>query len=99
MQVANGEAMHNIMKATQADAKQSRILAIQSQKLAEKMKEDSIAMKTVRMSPKPDMNFRKTNIGRSLCLPSFSFRAHLSRYGLHQINFKTRYLLTCFRPY
>lgn len=77
MQVANGEAMHNIMKATQADAKQSRILAIQSQKLAERMKEDSIAMKTVGMNP--DIHFRKTNAGRSPCLPSFSFLVHLSQ--------------------
>lgn len=39
--------MHNIMKATETEAKQSRRLAVQSQKLAEEMKEDSIAMKTV----------------------------------------------------
>lgn len=86
MQVANGEAMHNIMKATQADAKQSRILAIQSQKLAEKMKEDSIAMKTVCMNPEADIHCRVTNFGRLPCLPLFSFQAHLSRYGIHHTN-------------
>ena len=80
MQVANGEAMHNIMKATQAEAKQSRTLAIQSQKLAERMKEDSIAMKTVRTNFKSDICSPNINADRSLCLPSSSFRAHLSQY-------------------
>lgn len=35
------------MTATQAEAAQSRRMAVQSQQLAEEMKEDSIAMKTV----------------------------------------------------
>lgn len=45
--VANGKAMHEIMKATQEEAKMSRSLALRSQELGEEMKRDSVAMKTV----------------------------------------------------
>jgi hypothetical protein len=39
--------MAQILRATQTEAVQTRHMAIQSQKLAKEMKEDSIAMKTV----------------------------------------------------
>jgi hypothetical protein len=47
MMVANGEKMHSILVATQEDAKISRLIALRSKNLAEEMKEDSVAMKTV----------------------------------------------------
>jgi hypothetical protein len=45
--VANGKAMHEIMKATQEEARMTRNLALRSQELGEEMKRDSVAMKTV----------------------------------------------------
>lgn len=47
MMVLNGEKMHSILLATQEDAKISRLIALRSKNLAEEMKEDSVAMKTV----------------------------------------------------
>lgn len=49
--VANGVAMQEIMKATQDEAKVSRRMADQSQRLAEEMKKDSVAMKAVCLLP------------------------------------------------
>lgn len=45
--VANGEKMHAILIVTQEDAQTSRDIAEQSRVLAEEMKQDSVAMKTV----------------------------------------------------
>lgn len=45
--VANGEKMHAILLATQEEARNSKEVAEQSIKLAEDMKQDSVAMKTV----------------------------------------------------
>ena len=45
--VSNGEKMHAILVATQDDAKISLAIAEQSKSLAEEMKRDSVAMKTV----------------------------------------------------
>jgi len=47
MLVQNGKAMHLILQTTQAETELSRRLAHQSQVLAEEMKKDSVAMKTV----------------------------------------------------
>lgn len=46
--VSNGERMHSILMATQEDAVISRDIAQRSKELAEEMKRDSVAMKTVR---------------------------------------------------
>jgi hypothetical protein len=43
--------MQAILLATQAEAESSRQIAIQSQNLSEEMMKDSVAMKTVRVSP------------------------------------------------
>lgn len=45
--IDNGRSMQGIMVATQAEATSSRILANAQQRLAEEMKEDSVAMKTI----------------------------------------------------
>jgi hypothetical protein len=45
--VANGKAMHEIMKASQEEARMTWSLALRSQELGEEMKRDSVAMKTV----------------------------------------------------
>lgn len=45
--VSNGEKMHAILLATQEDAKTSREIALRSHEIAEEMKQDSVAMKTV----------------------------------------------------
>lgn len=47
--VSNGEKMHAILLATQEDAKMSREIALRSHEIAEEMKQDSVAMKTVRI--------------------------------------------------
>lgn len=47
MMVSNGEKQHAILLATQEDSKISRIIANKQGQLAEEMKEDSVAMKTV----------------------------------------------------
>ncbi|KAL9116047.1 MAG: hypothetical protein Q9227_000415 [Pyrenula ochraceoflavens] len=47
MMVANGVAMHAILKATQEEAAFSREIAIRSQQLSEDMKKDSVSMKTI----------------------------------------------------
>jgi len=47
--VTNGEKQHAILLATQEDSKISRFIAIKQSQLAEEMKEDSVAMKTVRV--------------------------------------------------
>lgn len=46
--IDNGKSMQGIMKATQSEAEASRIMADAQQELAKEMKEDSVAMKTVR---------------------------------------------------
>lgn len=46
--VKNGKQQYAILRATQADAEISREIADKQGKLAEEMKEDSVAMKTVR---------------------------------------------------
>jgi hypothetical protein len=43
--------MQAILLATQVEAESSRQIAIQSQSLLEEMMKDSVAMKTVRVSP------------------------------------------------
>lgn len=48
--VSNGEKMHAILLATQEDARISRDIAKASHAVAEEMKQDSVAMKTV-LSP------------------------------------------------
>lgn len=45
--VSNGEKMHAILLASQEDARISKDIAEQSRILAEEMKQDSVAMKTV----------------------------------------------------
>jgi len=45
--VENGQSMRRIMKATRAEAKLSRVMALQSQVMAEGMRQDSISMKSV----------------------------------------------------
>ncbi|KAI9766516.1 MAG: hypothetical protein M1840_006473 [Geoglossum simile] len=45
--VQNSKAMQAILQATQAEVEASRQVAIQSQRLAEKMMKDSVAMKTI----------------------------------------------------
>lgn len=45
--VSNGEKMHAILLATQEDIKVSREIALRSHEIAEEMKQDSVAMKTV----------------------------------------------------
>jgi hypothetical protein len=55
--VENGNAMHEIMKATQEEAKMSRHLAIRSQRLGEEMRKDSIAMKTVSLTYQSSLLF------------------------------------------
>lgn len=45
--MSNGEKMHAILLATQEDAKISREIALRSHEIAEEMKQDSVAMKTV----------------------------------------------------
>jgi hypothetical protein len=47
MVVANGHAMTKLLNAARREAKMSRRLADQSQKIALEMREDSVAMKTV----------------------------------------------------
>jgi hypothetical protein len=49
--VQNSKAMQAILLATQVEAEASRQIAIQSQSLSEEMMKDSVAMKTVRVSP------------------------------------------------
>jgi hypothetical protein len=49
--VQNSKAMQAILLATQVEAESSRQIAIQSQSLSEEMMKDSVAMKTVRVSP------------------------------------------------
>ena len=48
--VSNGEKMHAILVATQDDTKISRAIVEQSKRLAEEMKQDSVAMKTVHLA-------------------------------------------------
>ena len=45
--VQTSKAMHLILQATEAETKLSRRIARQSHRLAEEMKKDSVAMKTV----------------------------------------------------
>lgn len=45
--VENTQSMRRIMRATRAEAKLSRLMAIQSQEMAADMRKDSISMKTV----------------------------------------------------
>jgi hypothetical protein len=47
--VQNSKAMQAILLASQAEAESSHQIAIQSQRLAEEMMKDSVAMKTVRV--------------------------------------------------
>jgi hypothetical protein len=54
--VQNSKAMQAILLATQVEAEASRQIAIQSQSLSEEMMKDSVAMKTVRVSP--DLKFQ-----------------------------------------
>lgn len=44
--------MQAILRETKNEAKHSQVLAVQSYELSESMREDSIAMKTVRLSSK-----------------------------------------------
>lgn len=46
--VATSKAMRNILRANRAEAKLTRIMADQNQKMAMDMRKDSISMKTVR---------------------------------------------------
>lgn len=50
LQIANGQAMQEILRATEDEARTSRLMANESQKLAVAMKRDSVAMKTVRLA-------------------------------------------------
>jgi hypothetical protein len=47
MMVANGIAMHAILKATKEEAAYSREIAVRSQQLSEDIKRDSVSMKTI----------------------------------------------------
>ena len=58
IQVTNGKAMQAILKAAQEDNRISQQIAFQSHLLAQSMKNDSVAMKTVSELVEPSETLR-----------------------------------------
>lgn len=76
--VENGQSMRRIMKATRAEAKLSRLMARQSQEMAEGMRQDSISMKTV--------SYQTVH-------PGYACLSHVSRLHYSQWDFSPGLLL------